>query len=123
MPKTIAERMSSPDHERETAPILRDDAYVHKVIAENVWRKAIHVDGEFRWVDNLGAVGELVPTDRVWKMRSFGEYMLLSPKETTEEPDASTALEEFDPKAVMADDTLYDIHLHPICTSTDYAQN
>lgn len=87
-------------------PITRDDAYVHKLLSENVWRKAIHVDGEFKWVDESGSLGEPVSMDRTWKMRSFGQYVLLAPKDEAEGQNTLEDLENFDAEAVMADESL-----------------
>lgn len=106
----------------QTPPITRDDEYVHRIIDENVWRKAVHVDGELRWVNGSGGIGDPVAFDRVWKMRSFGEYMLLAPKEEVEEPDIPRKIENFDPKAIMADDTLY-CDLFSISITTDISQD
>jgi hypothetical protein len=98
---------SDPIKQAEITSFKRDDEYIRDILSKNIWRKAVQVDGELRWTDESGTqVGELVPTDRVWKMRSFGKYMLLAPKEEVEQ-NATDNLAEFDADVTKKNDNLY----------------
>jgi hypothetical protein len=98
---------SDPMKQAGTASFKRDDEYIRDILSKNIWRKAVQVDGELRWTDESGTqVGELVPTDGAWKMRSFGEYMLLAPEEEVEQ-NATDNLAEFDADAIKKNDNLY----------------
>lgn len=84
-----------------------EDEYIEDILSQNVWRKVVQVDGEWRWTDRSGAqVGELVSMDRTWKMRSYGSNMLLAPKEEIEEKTAEDPA-EFDAQAMIKNDNLY----------------
>lgn len=83
------------------------EEYIGDILSKNVWRKAVQVDGELRWTDRSGTqVGELVPKNRTWKIRNYGSYMLLAPKEEIEEKTAESPA-EFDAQAIMRDGNLY----------------
>jgi hypothetical protein len=59
--------------------------HIREVESSSNWRKAIFVDGELRWTDNSGTeIGDLVQ-GRGWKMRNFGNYMLLAPLDNEDE--------------------------------------
>jgi len=64
--------------------------YVHEVIDNCVWRKAVSIDGKLYWATSKpGELGELI-TDGSYKVRHYRDYILLAPKDglTDEDPDA-----------------------------------
>lgn len=103
-------------------PIVKEDPqddaeYLRQLQAQNVWRKAVQVDGELRWCDDSGTrIGDLVPKDRPWKMHGYGTYMLLAPVD--DKPDnesANRAVEELDPQTVIRDANLYELLISRCC--------
>ncbi|KAK2760033.1 hypothetical protein FQN54_002769 [Arachnomyces sp. PD_36] len=81
-------RTSSPPHAQaaeneDTRTHPSEDAVdsdtIHGALGGNVWKKAVFVDGEPRWVTPAG-IGDVIP-DKLYHMRQVGGYMLLAPKE------------------------------------------